>query len=148
MSQKNVVMYHDTTIDHLQEILMKGLKAQKPFKRERKPNGVYLTTSRFRWMFWATDRHVYIETMKDCEKIPLGVEIKVNTTGLEVVPDGTFGYAKDEDKVEPDKDFICLQDISPDRIVEVLVEKRTDPTKFGGFEPIDIQEYITGVESV
>ena len=118
-----------------------GLKVQKPFQRDRKPIGVYLSREHFRWMFWATDREVFIREGKhmksDMEKIPLGCEVEVETEGLYLVPDGDFGYHEDKDRVEPDKDFICLQDIPSDRICRIFIERRTDPKKFGGFEEVN-----------
>lgn len=133
-------LYHCTTAPKIASILQNGLKVNAPFKRENKPTGIYLSTVPFRWMLWATDRDVDVITEKDCEKIPLGAQVKVDVSGLYVIPDDAFGYEKDKDKIEPDKDFICMQDIPKERIIEVLIEKRNKPTEFGGFEPMETEK--------
>ena len=65
-----------------------------------------------------------------------GAVLRINVKGLELIKD----YHIDQEDLNYNskrigKDFICLSDIVPDRIKEVLIE-----TKRNTFQPIDLQE--------
>ena len=111
-------LWHCTRLDFVETILSEGLIAEVPEQREYKPKGIYLSEYRFNWM-WNTTREGWFK----------GAAIKVDVSGLRLVEDF---HLSDRDTFDNSKligtDFICLEDIGPDRIREVWIE--TKPQTF------------------
>lgn len=105
-------LYHCTQLRFVDKIIREGLKANHPLQRENKSKGVYLSEYKFNWM-WNTQRSGYYK----------GAVIKINVDGLKLIKD----YHENEiDKIVNSKgigqDFICVTDIEPERIIEILIE--------------------------
>ncbi len=111
-------LYHCTRKEYLSEILLHGLKAENPQRREYKHKGVYLSTYQFNWM-WNTTREGRFK----------GAILKIDVTGLKLIKDYHIDSRDSElnSKLLGD-DFIYLSDIPPERIVNVAIE--TEPHTF------------------
>ena len=115
---KKRYLYHCTRREYLSEILLSGLKTEKPQRREYKHKGVYLSTYQFNWM-WNTTRAGKFK----------GAILKIDVEGLKLIKD----YHIDSRDTKLDskclgEDFICLSNIPPERIVNVAIE--TEPHTF------------------
>ena len=124
-------------MNNLPVILKEGLKSKTPFARPKKVAGVYLSSKRFRWMFWATDKGITL-TEENMYLVPVGCELIISTSGLKLIPDNHGGYSKDEKRIDPEKDFICISDIPKEDIIGIAMEVREDPHKFGPFIEYDV----------
>jgi hypothetical protein len=121
-----MLLWHCTRLEYLTRILKEGLKAFHPGQRETKPRGVYLSEYQFNWM-WNTTREGRLK----------GAAIQVDAIGLELTKD--FHVDKRDlqyNSKRIGKDYICMADIGPERIRQVLIE--TEPNVF---QPIDINEW-------
>ncbi len=118
-------LWHCTRLGYLDLILKNGIKAKIPQQRGYKPKGIYLSEYQFNWM-WNTQRQGKFK----------GAILRINIKGLELVKD--YHIDKEDTKYNSKrigKDFICLSNIEPERIKEVLIE--TEPNIF---QPINLQE--------
>ncbi len=111
-------LYHCTRLEYVDRIIQEGLKINHPQQRESKHKGIYLSEYQFNWM-WNTTREGQFK----------GAIIKVDVTGLPLIDD----YHKDPKDIKENskmigKDYICLKDVSPERITEIMIE--TTPNTF------------------
>jgi hypothetical protein len=109
-------LYHCTQLKNVDDIIRNGLKTKIPLQRENKPKGIYLSTYKFNWM-WNTQRSGFYK----------GAVIEVNVDGLDLIEDF---HEDDQDLIYNSRslgqDYICLEDITPDRIMSILIEKNTN----------------------
>jgi len=113
------ILYHCTRLDKVDTILKEGLKVNTPLspvnKRVYNKKGVYLSTEMFGWMYWATDDHTH-----------RGAVITINVEGLELIEDSdllVISEADGEVKNRNLMDYICPNDIEPERIIAVSREQ-------------------------
>lgn len=100
-------LYHTTKLSNVKSIMEEGLKAKVPSQRPNHPKGVYLSEYMLNWM-----KNTTIDGSN-------GAVLKIDITGLWLVRDK---HSKEEELQSIQKDYICLSDIPPSRIMEVLAE--------------------------
>ncbi len=103
-------LYHCTRFENLKRILNEGLLVKTPFQRKKKEEGVYLSKYPFNWMWNST-----------CFGRIKGIILEINVKGLSLKQDSHEDWR--DLNIDSEGDFICLEDISPKRIIKVLVEK-------------------------
>jgi hypothetical protein len=115
-------LWHTTRRDKIDSIIEQGIKASVPDQRATKPKGVYLSEYQFNWM-WNSTREGKFK----------GAAIKIDASGLQLIDD----FHKDIQDLTYNskrvgKDYICLADIPPDRILEIWIEVK--PNEFHKLE--------------
>ena len=114
-------LQHCTLKRNVKKILKEGLIIRRPFQRDIKEVGIYLSKQPFKWM-WNT-------TLMGAMK---GAILTINVSGLKLIKD----YHNDQRDKDMDSkgDYICLDNISPERVELIYVED-----KFGTFKRLKIQ---------
>jgi sensor domain CHASE-containing protein len=103
-----IKLYHTTRKDLVPKIKEEGLVPKRPFARPDKLKGIYLSKFPFKWMFNST-----------LEQTP-GALITIDATGLKLLKD--IHTDKRDMDIDCEGDFVCLQTIKPERIIEIAVE--------------------------
>lgn len=109
-----MLLYHSTTIEALESILINGLLPRNPKQRD-KTRGIYLSEYPFKWTFNLS-----------LNLFPTAI-LTINCDGLYLVDD----YHNDSrDNMDSKGDFICLEKIIPTRIRRIYVSTKEKPNAF------------------
>lgn len=140
MSEKKTVryLYHSTILKNLESILKNGLEPKKPLGLcGIQTEGIFLSIEPFSWMEWATSNKMVTVCGERKDTIYRGASLKIDVNGLKVEQDNRISVTDFDGDVDRDwRDWVCLEHISPDRIVEVSVE-----TESNHFEEFDLEKW-------